>query len=61
MISYLAAPYSSIHIHLRDRRHQQIAFVAAELIKRGEVIYSPITAVTTSLMTSSCLRMPPFG
>lgn len=44
MISYLAAPYSSIHIHIRDRRYHQIAFVAAKLISRGELIYSPITA-----------------
>ena len=44
MISYLAAPYSSIHIHIRDRRYNQISFVASELMKRGEIIYSPITA-----------------
>ena|SRR5882672_2424350 len=44
MIAYLAAPYSSIHIHIRDRRYHQIAFVAAQLIKRGEIIYSPITS-----------------
>jgi len=44
MISYLAAPYSSIHIHIRDRRYHQIASVAAQLIKSGEIIYSPITA-----------------
>ena len=44
MISYLAGPYSSPHIHIRDRRYQQISFVAAELIKRGELIYSPITS-----------------
>lgn len=44
MINYLAAPYSSPQIHIRDRRYNQIAFVASELIKRGEIIYSPITA-----------------
>jgi len=44
VISYLAAPYSSVHIHIRDRRYTQIAFVAAQLIRRGEIIYSPITA-----------------
>lgn len=44
MISYLGAPYSSIHIHIRDRRYQQISFVAAQLMRRGEIIYSPITA-----------------
>jgi hypothetical protein len=44
MISYLAGPYSSTQIHIRDRRYHQIAFVAAALIRRGELIYSPITA-----------------
>lgn len=44
MISYLAGPYSSVHIHIRDRRYHQISYVAAELIKRGELVYSPITA-----------------
>jgi hypothetical protein len=44
MISYLAGPYSSPHIHIRDRRYQQISAVAAELMRRGEWIYSPITS-----------------
>lgn len=44
MISYLAGPYSSVHIHIRDRRYHQISFVAAKLIQRGELVYSPITA-----------------
>lgn len=44
MISYLAGPYSSCHIHIRDRRYHQISFVAAQLIKRGEIVYSPVTA-----------------
>lgn len=44
MIAYLAAPYSSIHIHIRDRRYNQTAYVASRLILRGEIIYSPITA-----------------
>lgn len=44
MISYLAAPYSSTQIHIRDRRYNQISFVAAQLMKRGELIFSPITS-----------------
>jgi hypothetical protein len=44
MISYLAGPYSSVHIHIRDRRYHQLSFVAAQLIKRGELVYSPITS-----------------
>lgn len=44
MISYLAGPYTSTYIHIRDRRYHQISFVAAQLMKRGEVVYSPITA-----------------
>lgn len=44
MISYLAGPYTSEHIHIRDRRYHQISFVAAQLMKRGELVYSPITA-----------------
>lgn len=44
MINYLAGPYSSVHIHIRDRRYNQISFVAAELMRRGEIVYSPITA-----------------
>jgi hypothetical protein len=44
MISYLAGPYSSTQIHIRDRRYHQLSFVAAQLIKRGELVYSPVTA-----------------
>src|SRR5690348_9120280 len=44
MISYLAGPYSSPNIHTRDRRYTQISYVAAELMKRGEIVYSPITS-----------------
>ena len=44
MINYLAGPYSSVHIHIRERRYNQISFVAAQLMKRGECIYSPITS-----------------
>jgi hypothetical protein len=44
MINYLAGPYSSSFIHIRDRRYQQISSVAAALARRGEIVYSPITS-----------------
>lgn len=44
MINYLAAPYSSCDHRIRERRYEQICFVTAQLIIRGEIIYSPITS-----------------
>jgi len=43
MIKYLAAPYSHPDPRVREHRHDQATFVCAELIRRGEIIFSPIT------------------
>lgn len=42
-MKYLAGPYGSVHSHIKERRYNQLTFVAAQLMKRGEVIFSPIT------------------
>lgn len=42
-MNYLAGPYHSVHSHIKERRYNQLTFVAAQLMKRGEVIFSPIT------------------
>lgn len=44
MIVYLAGPYSSCHIHIRQRRYDKLSWVAAQLIRRGEIVYSPVTS-----------------
>lgn len=43
MISYLAAPYSHAIARTRFYRYRQVCFVTAELARRGEIIYSPIS------------------
>lgn len=42
-MNYLAGPYRSIHSHIMERRYNQLTFVAAQLMLRGETIFSPIT------------------
>jgi hypothetical protein len=40
---YLAVPYSDPDPKIREYRFQQVTIVAGELIKKGFIVYSPIT------------------
>lgn len=42
---YLACPYTHEHDYVQHRRYEQVTAVAAELMKRGFIIYSPITSM----------------
>jgi hypothetical protein len=42
-IIYLACPYTHINRAVREQRYQAATSVAAALIKRGYVVYSPVT------------------
>jgi hypothetical protein len=63
MISYLAAPYSHAISRTRFYRYRQICYVTAELARRGEIIYSPISswhfiAVNYNLPTDAAFWLP---
>jgi hypothetical protein len=45
MINYLACPYTHAEEHMHQQRYEQVTAVAAELMRRGHVIYSPITSM----------------
>lgn len=40
--TYLASPYTHPDERVRRKRFEQVAAVAADLMKRGEVVFSPI-------------------
>lgn len=40
---YLAAPYASKEAVIRERRHVIVNKVAAELLSRGKIVFSPLT------------------
>jgi hypothetical protein len=40
---YLATPYTSVHHELRQKRFEQINYVAGALLKAGKNVYSPIS------------------
>ena len=42
MLTYLASPYTSIHPAIREHRYEQAAKAAAQLMRQGRLVYSPI-------------------
>ena len=42
-IAYLAVPYSSDNWNIKEERFQKVNKVAANLINKGEIIFSPIS------------------
>jgi hypothetical protein len=42
---YLACPYTHAEEHMQHRRYQQVTTVAANLMRQGLCIYSPITSM----------------
>ena len=45
MINYLACPYTHAEEHMEQRRYEWVTTVAAELMRQGLVVYSPITSM----------------
>ena len=45
MINYLACPYTHAEEHMHQQRYDQVTDVAAELMRQGLTIYSPITSM----------------
>lgn len=45
MISYLACPYTHEHDFIQHSRYEQVTRVAADLMRQGQIIYSPITSM----------------
>lgn len=45
MINYLACPYTHEDEHMHQRRYDQVTDRAAELMRQGLIIYSPITSM----------------
>lgn len=45
MITYLACPYLHIKSDVQQERYNQVTEVAAALMCKGEVVYSPITSM----------------
>lgn len=45
MINYLACPYTHEHDYIQHQRYEQVTRVAAELMRQGLCIYSPITSM----------------
>jgi hypothetical protein len=39
---YLASPYTHQHAHIRERRFQQVRYVASQFAREGIPVYSPI-------------------
>jgi hypothetical protein len=45
MINYLACPYTHADEHMEQRRYEQVTAIAADLMRQGLVVYSPITSM----------------
>lgn len=61
---YLAAPYSDPDYDVRMLRYYAATYIASELMRRGELIYSPIThghAIATDARKIACRPMLPTG
>ena len=61
---YLASPYSDPSCDVRMLRYHAVTYIASELMRRGELIYSPIThghAIATDATKIACRAKLPTG
>ncbi len=42
MLTYLCSPYTHTHPAIREQRYEQAAKAAAQLMREGRLVYSPI-------------------
>lgn len=57
---YLAAPFSDINANIRKERYDAITEVTANLMKRGNIVFSPVTHSYYLAEKYGCPDIPEF-